>query len=469
MIKRITLGVCLALASTSHLVKASSLPLPYIHPLSSYNTTPNTMADIYTAKVVANRTHGRTTQLPPPEAFIINYNHLPTGTVFEYVRENGTGGYESYTPNIIPRNGGDTSKDGNNPIKIRITYTDQSYDIVSSNLIVSIGPPKGLVHEIYADDTHIHAHLITKPNGYNGAPPVYFVKLNNQDENTNGIASYNYDTGHYSIDVSKLSRPLKIGDRITIEYQSFTGGRQAVTSSAVIDKDSDGDGIFDAIDEDDDNDGILDTEEDAFCHYKGKAGDCDNDGIPNRLDLDSDNDGCEDALEGALGNITSLNLKSSYMNGGNISKPAAPLQSVYNGNYNQPVTRNLGNTVDTRGVPTIVGNSQGGGNAPYDHRLKDKYCACFKDSNTSGTGLSTKLGITTLDRSGSNTNWPTDKKGAWLALESNRKGLVLTRMTSAQINTLTAQEGMLVYDTTDHCIKLYNGNKWSCLVEACEL
>lgn len=454
MIKRITLGVCLALASTSHLVKA--LPLSYIYPLRGDNTSPR-MADLYQPNAVESRNQGRPNAFPPPEAFIINYNHLPTGTRFEYVRmENSQ--YVAYTPTITPVD--NESNDGEHPITIRVTYPDQSSEIVNSKIIVRFNiPPSGIIHEIHADDTHIYAHLITRPKNFTGNPPEYFLKVNGQ-ERTGIKMINNYDTGLLTISTAHISPPLNVGDRVTLEFNSFYSGRREVSGLAVTDKDSDGDGIFDTADEDDDNDGILDYEENSYCN-----GDCDGDGISNRLDLDSDNDGCEDALEGSNSNITSLNLVTSILNGGNTNATGA-----YNGRYNKPVTRNLGRSVNSRGIPTVVGNSQSGSNTPYDHRLKDKYCACFKDSNTSGTGLSTKLGITTLDRSGSNTNWPTDKKGAWLALESNRKGLVLTRMTSAQINALTTpQEGMLVYDTTDHCIKLYNGNKWSCLVEACEL
>jgi hypothetical protein len=54
-------------------------------------------------------------------------------------------------------------------------------------------------------------------------------------------------------------------------------------------RDTDGDGIIDAIDLDDDNDGILDTVE--------GSGDKDGDGIPNCRDLDSDNDGINDVRE----------------------------------------------------------------------------------------------------------------------------------------------------------------------------
>ncbi|MCW3170755.1 hypothetical protein OMO38_19670, partial [Chryseobacterium sp. 09-1422] len=84
--------------------------------------------------------------------------------------------------------------------------------------------------------------------------------------------------------------------------------------------------------------------------------DTDGDGIPNYLDLDSDNDGCPDAIEGASTTITPANLLPSSIPGGN--------SGATSGTFNQPVTQNLGNTVNTTvaspsyGVPTIAGTGQ---------------------------------------------------------------------------------------------------------------
>ncbi|QXP75429.1 DUF5011 domain-containing protein [Tenacibaculum sp. AHE15PA] len=64
-------------------------------------------------------------------------------------------------------------------------------------------------------------------------------------------------------------------------------------------KDTDGDGIADAIDLDDDNDGIPDSAE--------GNGDTDGDGIPDSLDLDSDNDGILDVDEGGNGDLDTNN------------------------------------------------------------------------------------------------------------------------------------------------------------------
>ncbi|WP_154656906.1 autotransporter outer membrane beta-barrel domain-containing protein [Epilithonimonas tenax] len=83
--------------------------------------------------------------------------------------------------------------------------------------------------------------------------------------------------------------------------------------------------------------------------------DTDGDGIPNHLDLDSDNDGCPDAIEGGA-SLTSANLVSSSMPGGN--------SGATSGSFNQPITQNLGNMVNTTststsyGVPTVAGSGQ---------------------------------------------------------------------------------------------------------------
>lgn len=73
--------------------------------------------------------------------------------------------------------------------------------------------------------------------------------------------------------------------------------------------------------------------------------------------------------------------------------------------------------------------------------------------------------ITSLDRT--NSEWITLRGNAFLVLESQSKGFVITRLTTTQINQLAAVEGMLVYDTTINCLKMYNGTTWGCLEQGC--
>lgn len=83
---------------------------------------------------------------------------------------------------------------------------------------------------------------------------------------------------------------------------------------------------------------------------------------------------------------------------------------------------------------------------------------CYKPAVTSGTALSSNFGITSLGRADTGTNiWPGVRKGAWSVLESKNKGFVLNRLTDAQVAAIPAadlKEGMMVYNTTQHCLQV---------------
>ncbi|MEC5395023.1 hypothetical protein [Bergeyella sp. RCAD1439] len=88
-----------------------------------------------------------------------------------------------------------------------------------------------------------------------------------------------------------------------------------------------------------------------------------------------------------------------------------------------------------------------------------------------GDALPSKVGITALNRiedTGSFDNWPMVRKGGWLALESNKKGMVVNRVAFGAdglpqgIPATDFVSGMMVYDTTNNCLKIYNGTVWSC-------
>ncbi|AZA76442.1 hypothetical protein EG347_02330 [Chryseobacterium sp. G0186] len=88
---------------------------------------------------------------------------------------------------------------------------------------------------------------------------------------------------------------------------------------------------------------------------------------------------------------------------------------------------------------------------------------CTKDPLTGTPDGVTTIGITGYTQI--QNGWPGNVPNGFLALESKDKGLVITRTTSA--NIALPVEGMLIYDTTDKCFKLYNGTTWNCMVRSC--
>ncbi|MDY3363499.1 SprB repeat-containing protein [Riemerella anatipestifer] len=98
---------------------------------------------------------------------------------------------------------------------------------------------------------------------------------------------------------------------------------------------------------------------------------------------------------------------------------------------------------------------------------------CYKKPviSAAGDALPTKVGITSLSRAGADAqgeNWPMVRQGGWIALESNTKGFVVNRVpfdaSGLPIGIPVANfvAGMMVYDTTNNCLKVYNGSIWSC-------
>ncbi|WP_148084634.1 MULTISPECIES: lectin-like domain-containing protein [Chryseobacterium] len=100
-------------------------------------------------------------------------------------------------------------------------------------------------------------------------------------------------------------------------------------------------------------------------------------------------------------------------------------------------------------LPTDVGNTNN--------------CVCYNPAITPGTGPETKMGITLLKRASSADNWPMGRKSGHIVLESNSKGFVVSRVTTAGLSAITTpQEGMMVYDTTARCLKIYSDGAWTC-------
>jgi len=194
--------------------------------------------------------------------------------------------------------------------------------------------------------------------------------------------------------------------------------------------------------------------------------DTDGDGILDYLDLDSDNDGCLDAIEGNE-NVTTSQLVTA-------------VGTLTVGIGSTAANKNLGNTVDLNGVPTIVnaggaadiGSDQGQGvGSSQNASVNSCPTTCTKPGDFTSSGAPTKVGITVQDKA---STWPEAIPNGHIALESREKGLVITRVahvsTTPNLTTDSIKdpkEGMLVYDIQDSCVKLFNGLTWNCIRRSC--
>ncbi|MDM1046557.1 hypothetical protein HX004_17200 [Myroides sp. 1354] len=102
--------------------------------------------------------------------------------------------------------------------------------------------------------------------------------------------------------------------------------------------------------------------------------------------------------------------------------------------------------------------------------LEMAYCVvCYYDPVVGDNGnildSSGYLVITTLNRP--DRSWIPSRGNAFMVLESKTKGMVISRLTTTQIMQLSPVAGMLVYDTTLHCLKMFNGTTWGCLDQGC--
>ena len=188
----------------------------------------------------------------------------------------------------------------------------------------------------------------------------------------------------------------------------------------------------------------------TFCNHRDTDGDL----TPDYLDLDSDGDGCPDAIEGDE-NVTRAQLR--VFDDINIAA---------NGSIGTTPNVNLGvpNLVNSGGAADI-GGTVGQGIGYSRDALFNVCCINFP---TAGTPDSyTQTGISNLAGFGTTGNgWPQNVPNGFVAIESKNQGFVITRVanTSAISN---AVEGMLIYDISANCVKLYNGSFWKCLEKNC--
>lgn len=91
---------------------------------------------------------------------------------------------------------------------------------------------------------------------------------------------------------------------------------------------------------------------------------------------------------------------------------------------------------------------------------------CIKEPNITATKrMSTPVAISTINKQAK--DWPNIIPNAHLVLESKEKGLVITRTTENSIKKADLTEGMIIYDTEEKCIKLYDGTDWFCIQRDC--
>ncbi|WP_312321761.1 hypothetical protein, partial [Soonwooa sp.] len=218
--------------------------------------------------------------------------------------------------------------------------------------------------------------------------------------------------------------------------------------------------------------------------------DTDNDGTPSYLDTDSDADGCPDALEGSefvrRTHIHSLSLPTTDANypyrgqikvtyNGTTTGTPAQIISTSTGANGVPqlvnvAGSNLNTTTNPSNLAGISDNTDGtadiGQNfgSSQDSLVRDPDCdRCFRPATTAGTTLPTNHGITALARAGGNTGeWPVRVNGAYTVLDAKTKGFVINRVPTSALTSITGVTGMMVYDTTVNCLKIYDGTSWNC-------
>ena len=102
----------------------------------------------------------------------------------------------------------------------------------------------------------------------------------------------------------------------------------------------------------------------------------------------------------------------------------------------------------------------------YSESIESQRCPCTKQPNLSpGTVYPGIVGVSTTDNT--DNFWPNNISNSFLTLKSNDKGIVMTRISNPEIDIKSPELGMIVYDTTVNCFKLYNGNEWKCLRKKC--
>jgi len=139
-----------------------------------------------------------------------------------------------------------------------------------------------------------------------------------------------------------------------------------------------------------------------------------------------------------------------------------PLE-LFNGNSFNSIVWNDGAPNTIVATQSVVGTTYISGYGSGLNKIPCPYCT---QPGATGTPTEfTKTGIS--DRDGAVGTWPGNVPNGFIAIQSTDQGFVITRLTTVQIDALNAVEGMLVYDTDEQCVKLYNGTVWKCIERSC--
>ena len=107
----------------------------------------------------------------------------------------------------------------------------------------------------------------------------------------------------------------------------------------------------------------------------------------------------------------------------------------------------------------------GASNSILSNEVFNTICTyCALDPNTAPATTYSLAGISTQAK---RTAWPKDVPNGFLVLESKEKGFVITRLTTAERDALTAVEGMLIYNITNSRMELFNGAEWTPINRGC--
>lgn len=92
-------------------------------------------------------------------------------------------------------------------------------------------------------------------------------------------------------------------------------------------------------------------------------------------------------------------------------------------------------------------------------------CPCMKDPKIGNNTNITNVAISTHTKV--DPNWPTNIPNGALVLDSSSKGFVISRIKNVVTDIKAPIEGMIAYDETDNCVKLFNGYFGNCLKNSC--